>query len=172
LRRTPGFAPLSLLVLLTAPVGSGIGRAAVISVNCESTTVDTSRFNSAISNSKTGDSAQIRGTCLVDRTIVLFGNRSYSGDSRTGTVIRQANGTNLAAVLASDSWNSNAAGTGGAISIAHMTVDDHWCPVRSQIESVGYRHRADCSRSPMLEAPVKWAFSQLWSRSTPMGSAA
>jgi hypothetical protein len=36
----------------------------------------------------------------------------------------------------------------------------HCCPVRSRIESVGCRHRVDCSRSPMLEAPVIWAFSR------------
>jgi hypothetical protein len=118
-----GFESLSVLMLLTAAVGSGVAGAAVVNVNCGNATEDAKALNSAIANSKVGDSIQIHGNCLVDETVVLYGNRSYGGDSRTGTIIRQANGANLAALVASDSWNSNAAGTGGPIRIAHMKLD-------------------------------------------------
>ena len=43
---------------------------------------------------------------------------------------------------------------------ARQFKEYHWCPVRSRIESVDYRHRTDCSWGPMLEAPVIWAFSR------------
>src|ERR1035437_1342709 len=48
----------------------------------------------------------------------------------------------------------------GSVASAISKVHGHCCPVRSQIESVGYRHRAGCSRSRMLEGPVEWAFFQ------------
>jgi hypothetical protein len=97
--------------------------AADIGVNCANAAGDGKTLNAAIAASKTGDAVHIHGTCLTDQTIVLNGNRSYFGDSRTGTVIRQANGANLPALAASDSWDSNAAGTGGPIRIAHLTLD-------------------------------------------------
>ena len=119
--RRSSVALCSLLVLAAAACATA--KAAAIDVNCANAAGDAKTLNAAIAASKTGDAIHIHGTCLVDQTIVLNGNRSYLGDSRTGTVIRQANGANLPALLASDSWESNAAGTGGPVRIAHMTID-------------------------------------------------
>src|ERR1035441_837257 len=105
--RRSSVALYSLLLLILAACGAA--RAAAIDVNCANAAGDAKALNAAIAASKTGDAIHIHGTCLVDQTIVLNGNRSYLGDSRTGTVIRQAEAANLQALLASDSWESNAA---------------------------------------------------------------
>ena len=110
-----------LLVALTA--GGAASDAAVVNVSCGNTTGDADVLNSAIRGSATGDAIHIHGTCLVNDTIVLLGDRSYLGDSRTGTVIRQADGANLTALVASDSWMSNATGTGRPVRLAHLTID-------------------------------------------------
>jgi hypothetical protein len=98
-------------------------EASVIHVNCAATVEDAAALNIAIKASKDGDAINVHGTCVVNATIVLLGNRSYIGDSRTGTIIRQADGANLPALAASDSWESNAPATGRPMRIAHMTLD-------------------------------------------------
>jgi len=110
-----------LLVLAAATCATA--TAAAIDITCSAAPGDAKALNAAIAASKTGDAIHIHGTCLADLTIVLSGNRSYLGDSRTGTTVRQANGANLPALVASDSWDSNAAGTGGPIRIAHLSLD-------------------------------------------------
>jgi hypothetical protein len=112
---------LSILFLMTSFTCNA--NAAIVSVTCNGTTSDTATLNNAISGSAVGSEIQIHGTCLINGIIVLEGDRSYIGDSRTGTTIRQAANTNLAAMLASDSWNSNSGTTGDPIRIADMTLD-------------------------------------------------
>jgi len=104
-------------------LSAGTLLAAQVDVNCTGKTSDTSALNTAIGNSSFGDLIQIHGTCLINATIVLLGDRSYIGDSRTGTIIRQANGANLPAMLASDTWNSDVNYTGDPIRIADLTLD-------------------------------------------------
>jgi hypothetical protein len=111
-------AGLSLFALFT-----NAANAAVINVNCKNNVQDTTTLSNAIYGSKNGDAIDIHGQCLVNRTIVLLGNRSYIGDSRTGTVIRQADGSNLPALLASDSWAQDSPYTGTPIRIADLTLD-------------------------------------------------
>jgi len=96
---------------------------AVLNVTCVDATQDTATLRNAIAQSHTGDAIHIHEVCLVNQTIVLSGNRTYSGDSRTGTIIRQADGSNLPALLASDSWALDSAATGEPIRIAHLTLD-------------------------------------------------
>jgi hypothetical protein len=67
-------------------------QAAVVNVTCKNITADTAALNTAISGSNTGDQIAIHGSCLINGIIVLYGNRTYLGGSRTGTVIRQASG--------------------------------------------------------------------------------
>jgi hypothetical protein len=114
---------LTATFLLTLPLVSAQAGAAAVDVNCENADADTARLNNAIANSKTGDAIRIHGSCLVNDTIVLYGDRSYLGDSRTGTLIRQADGADLPALVASDSWHTNAPATGRPIRLAHMTLD-------------------------------------------------
>ncbi|HEX4165070.1 MAG TPA: right-handed parallel beta-helix repeat-containing protein [Bryobacteraceae bacterium] len=99
-------------------------RTRVVNVHCDNVAAhDTAALNNSISRSLVGDYINIHGQCLVNETIVLFGDRTYAGDSRTGTVIKQAPGANLAALLASDSWNMDSSTTGDPIRIAHLTLD-------------------------------------------------
>lgn len=98
-------------------------HAAVVNVTCNDGQSDTTRLNHAISTSAVGSEIDIHGICLINKTIVLRGDRSYIGDSRTGTILRQASGANLAAILASDSWDSNSSTTGDPVRIAHLTID-------------------------------------------------
>jgi len=104
-------------------LAAGTARAAEVNVTCAKKLTDAATLNAAISHSNVGDEISIHGTCLINETVVLLGDRSYRGDSRTGTVIQQAGGANLAAMLASDSWNSDSIGTGDPIHIAHLTLD-------------------------------------------------
>jgi hypothetical protein len=96
---------------------------AQVNVTCGNTTADAGKLNTAIENSHEGDLIQIHGACLVNATVVMLGNRTYSGDSRTGTIIQQASGANLAALVASDSWADDWTYTGAPIRIAHLTID-------------------------------------------------
>lgn len=102
---------------------SGTGFAAVVNVQCRNTPADAIILNEAIAHSRAGDVIRIHGMCLADRTIVLAGDRSYQGDSRTGTIIRQASGANLPALLASDSWATDSPTTGDPVRISDLTLD-------------------------------------------------
>jgi hypothetical protein len=125
-KSTTAFQNTALILFI---LKCAIALTAQVNVTCTNTTEDTGKLKTAIENSHFGDLIQIHGTCLVDATIVLLGDRTYQGDSRTGTVIRQASGANLPAVLASDSWNDtcehndNCEYTGDPIRIAHLTID-------------------------------------------------
>ena len=112
-------AVLLAAVLLARTAAFG----AEVDINCVGKISDTARLNDAIGKSHSGDDIRIHGRCLIDGTIVLLGDRTYEGDSRTGTIIRQARGANLPAMLASDSWNSDWTYTGDPIRIAHLTLD-------------------------------------------------
>jgi len=101
----------------------GTAFGADVDVTCSHQVADTAALNASINNSHSGDEIRIHGNCLVNGTIVLLGDRTYVGDSRTGTTITQAKGSNLAALLASDSWNTDVTYTGGPIRIAHLTLD-------------------------------------------------
>jgi hypothetical protein len=65
--------------------------------------------------------------CLADDllglAVKLLGNRTYQGQNRTGTVLTQASGANLPAILASDSWVTNTAATGLPIVLRDLTID-------------------------------------------------
>lgn len=115
-------SPVALRLALALAAGPA-AKAADVNATCLNASGDAKILNAAITGSQPGDAIHIHGKCLAEHTIILAGNRSYVGDSRTGTIIRQANGANLAALVASDSWDANAAGTGGPIRIAHMTLD-------------------------------------------------
>lgn len=94
-----------------------------ITVLCQNAPSDASAINSAIAASARGDEIVISGQCLIDQTIKLLGDRSYRGTSRTGTVLKQADGANLAALLASDSFLDDLAWTGAPVSIRHLKLD-------------------------------------------------
>jgi hypothetical protein len=107
-------------LLLITRAGAFAGQ---VNVTCTNTTADAVKLNTAIENSHSGDRIQIHGTCLLNATIVLLGDRTYEGDSRTGTILRQASGSNLPALVASDSRNDDWTYTGDPIRIAQVTLD-------------------------------------------------
>lgn len=107
-------------------LSSGLVSASVLDVYCVNNTSDTDTLQNKINASMPGDQINIHGACQVNKTIVLKENRSYIGDVKTesaATTIWQANGANLAAVVASDSWNDNTTWPGGPIRIAHLHIN-------------------------------------------------
>jgi hypothetical protein len=98
-------------------------QAATITITCRNATGDSDAINLAIRRSGPGDELVIQGTCALAATIELRGERSYRGDSRAGTRLKQADGANLRALLASDSYLSNTTWTGRPIELRRMTLD-------------------------------------------------
>jgi hypothetical protein len=113
----------AILLFLVLAATFGLTRAQVVSVSCKDNTSDAATLNAAISGSAAGAQIQIHGTCLVNQTVVLYPSRSYLGDSRTGTVIQQANGANLSALVASQGWVTNSSTADAPVTVAHMTLN-------------------------------------------------
>ena len=84
---------------------------------------DAARINAAIAGSPEGAEVVIRGTCLLNAPVRLLSNRSYRGESRTGTVLKQADGANLVALMASSTFLDNKAWTGQPVSVRHLRLD-------------------------------------------------
>lgn len=100
--------------------GIATARAAIITVVCQNNTNDATRINNAIAASAAGDKIVIAGPALINRTIKLLGNRSYNGTGRS-TVLKQAKGANLVALMASDSYLDNSQYTGDPVTVRHFT---------------------------------------------------
>jgi hypothetical protein len=83
-------------------------HASRLGATCHNITADAAIIQATINASAPGDQIVIKGPCLISATIKLADNRTYRGDSRTGTVLKQADGANLPAMLASSSWVNNA----------------------------------------------------------------
>ncbi|WP_426753950.1 right-handed parallel beta-helix repeat-containing protein [Myxococcus sp. Y35] len=105
---------------MVSPLG---GLAAQVNVVCTNTPSDDEAINAASNASEVGDEIVIDGPCLINGTIRLVGQRTYRGQNASGTVIRQAAGANLAALLASDTWLSGATYTGNPITLRDLTLD-------------------------------------------------
>jgi hypothetical protein len=139
-------------MVLMLVVCMSVAQAAIVSVTCANVSTDAATLNNAINGSGTGDWIQIHGTCSLTATVVLKGDRTYTGDSRMDTTLGQANGYNLAAVVAADSWSSNSAYTGNPITLAHLTIDGNKANnsnsiclvVRSWASTVEDVHIANC----------------------------
>lgn len=122
-------SPLVARALALALVGSFVAVAPAeiaakqVDVRCSNSATDARKINAAIADSQVGDEIVIDGPCLINRVIKLVGNRSYRGQSRTGTVLAQADGANLKALLASDSYLDNAKTTGNPVAVRHLTLD-------------------------------------------------
>jgi hypothetical protein len=108
---------------VAAVISAHILNAATIDVNCSNRVQDTAALRDAIASSRNGDSIRVHGVCLVNRTIVLAGNRSYEGDSRTGTIIRQADGVKSGRAGCFGCMGQRLAGYGDPVRVAHLTLD-------------------------------------------------
>lgn len=114
---------VALVTVLGAVVAPKPASAKRITATCSNSPTDASTINAAIQSSDPGDEIVIDGPCLINQTIKLLGDRSYRGQSRTGTVLRQADGANLPAMLASDSYLDNSQYTGTPVSVRQLTLD-------------------------------------------------
>jgi hypothetical protein len=115
-----------VLVVVIAFLGFGAGPSAhaeQVQMRCANSPGDDERINSAITASAAGSEIVLQGQCLIDGTIKLLGQRKYRGESRSGTSIRQADGANLPAMLASDSYLDNVPFTGLPITIESLSLD-------------------------------------------------
>lgn len=121
MRRMALLGALALLVpavAAAAPVDSS-----TVLVECSGAVSDDERLNAAIAGSPAGAEIVISGRCSIDGTIRLLGDRSYRGTSRTGTVIRQADGANLSALAASDSYLDDTSFTGAPVTLRSLTLE-------------------------------------------------
>jgi hypothetical protein len=94
-----------------------------VNILCKNSLSDAAAINAAITSSSVGDEIVISGQCLINQTIKLLGDRTYRGTSRTGTVLKQADGANLVALLATDTYLENREWTGTPVTIRQMTLD-------------------------------------------------
>ncbi len=110
--------PTSVPAFATQP-----GQTAQVNVTCNNTPSDAATINSAIAGSAVGAEVVISGSCLINQTVKLLGDRAYRGLGRTGTILRQAGGANLVALLASDTFLDNTPYTGLPVSVQHLRLD-------------------------------------------------
>lgn len=92
----------------------------LVRVTCHDDPSDASRLQRAINASSRGATIAIGGLCLLTRSITLLPDRSYTGSTPTGTVLRQA--ASMKFVLATDTYVHNLAHTGDPLSIRDLTV--------------------------------------------------
>ncbi|MEV0348302.1 hypothetical protein AB0H88_21220 [Nonomuraea sp. NPDC050680] len=126
-RQTAGAIALTLAAsgsaVVIQPLASAPAIAARVSATCVNTAADARTIQAAIDASKEGDEVVFKGPCLINRTITLRGRRTYRGDAKAGTVIKQADGANLPAMLASESWVTDQAYSSDPVRIERLTLD-------------------------------------------------
>jgi Right handed beta helix region len=115
-----GVAAVWMLATSTNPQQA---EATKVLAECSNSTTDASVINAAVASSDQGDEIVISGQCLINETIRIVGERSYRGESRTGTVLRQADNANLTAILASDSYLDNSPTTGRPVAVRQLSLD-------------------------------------------------
>jgi hypothetical protein len=104
----------------SAPSASVAQRPGGLHVTCADTVSDAGRLQHAIDTSQPHAVIEISGTCLLDHGIVLLANRTYTGDGRTATVLRQD--APMAYVMASAGYVRNGSTTGAPLTIEQLTV--------------------------------------------------
>lgn len=94
---------------------------ATIHVTCQDRSTDAARLQQAIDSSPVGAAIEFQGgTCLLTRGLTLLGDRTYTGGSTTGTVLRQAGSADY--VLASSAYADDATSTGDPLTIRDLTI--------------------------------------------------
>ncbi|MFI7422317.1 right-handed parallel beta-helix repeat-containing protein [Nonomuraea sp. NPDC049684] len=97
--------------------------AARVEAACSDALGDAAAIQAAIDSSKDGDEIVIKGPCLINATISLADRRTYRGDAKAGTVLKQADGANLPAVLASKGWLEDTEFSGESVRVERLTID-------------------------------------------------
>lgn len=94
-----------------------------VDATCDNTTDDAKTMQAAINSSKDGDEVVFKGPCLINATISLLDRRTYRGDGKEGTLIKQADGANLPAMLASESWVTDQELSSDTVRIERIMLD-------------------------------------------------
>ena len=114
------------MILAAFLAGASLGAAEqdrVIVVVGTNSPADAEAINAAIAQSPEGAEIVFRGQFLLTQPLRLLGNRTYRGESRTGTVLKQADGANLPALMASSVYLDNQPWTGTPIAVRHLTLN-------------------------------------------------
>ncbi|WP_214409903.1 right-handed parallel beta-helix repeat-containing protein [Sphaerisporangium fuscum] len=120
---------MGVLALAAAAVGIAVvmpvapASASRVDATCANTADDAKTIQTAIDSSKDGDEIVFKGPCLINATITLLDRRTYRGDGKEGTVIKQADGANLPAMLASESWVSDRELSSDTVRIERIMLD-------------------------------------------------
>jgi hypothetical protein len=95
--------------------------AASVQVTCQNRDTDAATMQRAIDTSPAGAAIEFQGgTCLLTKGLVLLGDRTYTGDSTTGTILKQDGPASY--VLASRSYVTSSPATGDPLTIQDLTV--------------------------------------------------
>jgi hypothetical protein len=116
---TAAVAAAALVVGLPAAPAS----AARVDATCANTVADAATIQAAIDGSHEGDEIVFKGPCLINATVVLLDRRTYRGDAKAGAVIKQADGANLPAMLASESWAKDLDHSSETVRVERLTLD-------------------------------------------------
>jgi Right handed beta helix region len=92
----------------------------VVPVACHGDSSDADTLQRAINASSSGATIAIGGLCRLTKSITLLPDRSYTGSTPTGTVLRQA--ASMDFVLASSGYVHNYSSTGDPLSLRDLTV--------------------------------------------------
>ncbi len=120
-----GTVIFALLAWGTCPLSTFAAQAPAqgILIVGTNTLSDAATINAAIAASPEGSQIVLRGHFLINQTIRLLGQRSYRGEDRAGTILKQADGADLIAIVASDSFLDNSEYCGTPLAIRHLTLD-------------------------------------------------
>ena len=94
---------------------------ASVHVKCKDRSTDTATLQHAINSSPVGAAIEFQGgTCLLTTGLTLLGDRTYTGENTTGTVLKQDGSASY--ILASSAYVDNSKTTGDPLSIRDLTV--------------------------------------------------
>ena len=106
--------PTSLAPLPTTPLAS-------VHVTCKDRSTDSATLQHAIDSSPAGAAIEFQGgKCLLTTGLTLLGDRTYTGENTTGTVLQQDGSASY--ILASSAYVDNSTTTGDPLSIRDLTV--------------------------------------------------
>lgn len=114
-----GWAALSV-ARSPGPALSSAPPAASVTVTCQDRSSDAAMMQRAINSSPSGAAIEFRGTCLLTTGLALLGDRTYTGEGTTGTVLKQDGRAGY--VLASSDYVTNSTTTGDPLGIRDLTV--------------------------------------------------
>jgi hypothetical protein len=124
LHRVVSIAALSVAATACSASSAGsmsLTPLASVRVKCEDRISDAAMLQHAIDSSPVGAAIEFQGgTCLLTTGLRLLGDRTYTGENTTGTVLRQDSSTSY--ILASSAYVDGSTTTGDPLSILDLTV--------------------------------------------------